>query len=300
MQFTPSVYGARRVRREGGQDEGSLLSRRKCSLVKLFKQLTHGKIWAHGHSGQQVQLLEELINSLKRDHPVTAGVIGSHLIAVASQRLGLGAHLTRDEGGEPVSSEKAKFTLVGRSARDLAMWLMGDDWLRAGIGMAALNSLLEIDYDKLHEINAKHIVADRAAGKNLMVVGHFPFVNTIRSSVRNLWIMEKQPGAEHISEEEGYQLLPEAEVVAITGSSLINHTFEKIMVNCRSSSFKIVLGPSTPLSPVLFDYGLDAIGGALVEAANTVLAEVEQGAAFRKLKGVRTVVMTKDSLRGFR
>ena len=256
--------------------------------------MTHDKTWASGYSEQLMQLLEELINSLKRDLPVTAGVVGSHLIAVASRRLGLAAHLPRVEGGEPVPSEKAISTLVGWSARDLAMWLMGDEWLKAGIGMASLNSLLEIDYGKLREINAKHIIADRAAGKNLMVVGHFPFVNTIRSSVRNLWVMEKKPGAEYISEEEGYQFLPEADVVAITGSSLINHTFGRIMSYCRSGSFKIMLGPSTPLSPVLFDYGLDVIGGALVETMNTVLAEVEQGAAFRELKGVRTVVMAKD------
>jgi hypothetical protein len=261
--------------------------------------MRHDKRWASGYSEQLMQLLEELIHSLKRDLPVTAGVVGSHLIAVASRRLGLAAHLPRVEGGKPVSSEKAIFSLVGRSARDLAMWLMGDEWLRAGIGMASLNSLLEIDCGKLREINAKHIIADRAAGKNLMVVGHFPFVNIIRPYVRNLWVMEKKPGAEHISEEEGYQLLPEADVVAITGSSLINHTFGRIMSHCRSNSFKIMLGPSTPLSPVLFDYGLDAIGGALVEVVNTVLAEVEQGAAFRNLKGVRAVVMAKDSLAEF-
>ena len=259
--------------------------------------MTHDKTWASGYSEQLMQLLEELINSLKRDLPVTAGVVGSHLIAVASRRLGLAAHLPRVEGGEPVPSEKAISTLIGWSARDLAMWLMGDEWLKAGIGMASLNSLLEIDYGKLREINAKHIIADRAAGKNLMVVGHFPFVNTIRSSVRNLWVMEKKPGAEYISEEEGYQFLPEADVVAITGSSLINHTFERIVSSCRSDSFKIMLGPSTPLSALLFDYGLDAIGGALVEDVNTVLAEIEQGAAFRKLNRVRTVVMAKDSLR---
>jgi hypothetical protein len=262
--------------------------------------MTYEQTWASDYSAQLMQLLAELINNLKMDLPVTAGVVGSHLIAVASRRLGLAAHLPRVEGGKPVPSERSMFALVGRSACDLAMWLMGDEWLRAGIGMASLNSLLEIDCDKLQEINAKHIIADRAAGKNLMVVGHFPFVNTIRSTVRNLWIMEKQPGAECISEEEGYQLLPEADVVAITGSSLINHSFERIMSNCRSTSFKIMLGPSTPLSPVLFDYGLDVIGGALVEMMNTVLAEVEQGAAFRELKGIRTVVMAKDSLREFR
>ena len=244
-----------------------------------------------------MELLKELINSLKVDLPVTAGIVGSHLIAVASCRLGLAAHLTRAGHGEPSFAEKGRFTLVGRSARDLAWGLMGDEWLEAGIGMASLNSLLEIDYDKLHEINAKHIIADRATDKNLMVVGNFPFVNSLRSNVRNLWVMERQPGAGCISEEEGYKLLPEADVVAITGSSLINHTFERIVSSCRSDSFKIMLGPSTPLSALLFDYGLDAIGGALVEDVNTVLAEIEQGAAFRKLNRVRTVVMAKDSLR---
>ena len=52
--------------------------------------MTHDKTWASGYSEQLMQLLEELINSLKRDLPVTAGVVGSHLIAVASRRLGLG------------------------------------------------------------------------------------------------------------------------------------------------------------------------------------------------------------------
>jgi uncharacterized protein (DUF4213/DUF364 family) len=242
-----------------------------------------------------MQLLKELINLLESDLPVTAGVVGSHLIAVASRRLGLAAHLARTEHGEPFFSKRPTPTLVGRSARDLAMWLLGDDWLEAGIGMASLNSLLEIDHDKLHETNAKHLIAERAAGKNLMVVGHFPFVNTIRLGVRNLWVMEKHPGRDCLSEEEGYELLPEADVVAITGSSLINHTFERIISNCKSGSFKIMLGPSTPLTPLLFDYGLDALGGTLVEAVNTVLAEIGRGVAFRRLKGIRTVVMVKDS-----
>lgn len=244
-----------------------------------------------------MQLCRDLLDSLSADLPITAEVVGSHLIAVVSQRLGLAAHLHSSEGGESVVSKKEMTTLVGRSARDLANWLMEDEWQRAGIGMASLNSSLEIDYAKLHEINAKRIIADRAAGKNLMVVGHFPFVETMRPNVRNLWVMEKQPRAGDISEDEGYQLLSEADVVAITGSSLINHTFERIMFSCRTGSFKIMLGPSTPLSPILFDYGLDVIGGALVEDAKTVLAMVEEGATFRQLKGVRTVVMAKDSLR---
>jgi uncharacterized protein (DUF4213/DUF364 family) len=250
----------------------------------------------YGPMAKVMQILKELINNLKRDLPVTAAVGGVHLIAVASRRLGLAARLPGNGGAEQVSCEKNMFALGGRSARDLAMWLLENESLRAGIGMASLNSLLDIEHDKLQETNARHIIAARSAGKNLMVVGRFPFVNMLRPNVRNLWVMEKKACADCISEEEGYQLLPEADVVAITGSSLINHTFERIISHCRVDSFKIMLGPSTPLSPVLFDYGVDVIGGALVERVNTVLAEVERGVAFRKLKGVRTVVIVKDPL----
>ena len=243
-----------------------------------------------------MKILKELLESIKIDVPVTAGVVGSHLTAVASQRVGLAAHLQSQGQSDAVISGEGVENLIGRRARDLAHWLLEDHWVRAGIGMAALNSVLEIDYQALIEVNAKRIIADRAIGKNLMVVGHFPFIGQLRSQVRNLWVMEKEPRSGDLSEEEGYQALAEADVVAITGSCLINHTFDRIMANCKPGSFKVMLGPSTPLSTILLDCGLDAIGGALVEEKSTALRMVEEGAAFRQLQGVRTVVMTKDTL----
>jgi len=243
-----------------------------------------------------MKILQELLDSLKTDLSVTAGVVGAHLVAVASQRLGLAAHLPRQGQSDAAVSEKGVGTLMGRRARDLAHWLLEDNRVRAGIGMAALNSVLEIDYQALIEVNAKKIIADRASGKNLMVVGHFPFIGQLRSKVRNLWVMEKEPRSGDLSEEEGYQALAEADVVAITGSCLINHTFDRIMANCKVGSFKVMLGPSTPLSTILLDCGLDVIGGALVEEKSKVLRMVEEGAAFRQLQGVRTVVMAKDAL----
>jgi uncharacterized protein (DUF4213/DUF364 family) len=242
-----------------------------------------------------MEILQALLDSLAIDVPVTAGVVGAHLMAVASQRLGLAAHLPSQGQSDAADSEKGVGILIGKRACDLASWLLEDHLVRAGIGMAALNSVLEIDYQALIEVNAKKIIADRAIGKNLMVVGHFPFIGQLRSKVRNLWVMEKEPRGGDLCEEEGYQALAEADVVAITGSCLINHTFDQIMANCKVGSFKVMLGPSTPLSTILLDCGLDVIGGALVEEKSTVLRMVEKGAAFRQLQGVRTVVMAKDT-----
>jgi hypothetical protein len=57
-----------------------------------------------------------------------------------------------------------------------------------------------------------------------------------------------------------------------------------------------MLGPSTPLSTVLLDCGLDVIGGALVEEKSAVLKMVKEGVPFRQMDGIRTVVMAKDTL----
>ena len=243
-----------------------------------------------------MNILKELLDSLKMDLPVTVGVVGSHLVAVASRRLGLAAHLHGKGRSEAVVSEDGGEALMGRRACDLAHWLLEDHWVRAGIGMAALNSVLEIDYQALTEMNAKQIIAERVIGKNCMVVGHFPFIGQLRSQARNLWVMEKEPRSGDLSEEEGYQVLAEADVVAITGSCLINHTFDRIMANCKPGSFKVMLGPSTPLSTILLECGLDVVGGALVEDEGTVLRMVKKGVPFRQMEGIRTVVMAKDTL----
>jgi hypothetical protein len=40
----------------------------------------------------------------------------------------------------------------------------------------------------------------------------------------------------------------------------------------------------------------DVIGGALVDEKRTVLKMVKNGVPFRQMEGIRTVVMTKDTV----
>ena len=88
------------------------------------------------------------------------------------------------------------------------------------------------------------------------------------------------------------EVLPQADVVALTGTSIMNHTFEGLMELIRRDAFVVALGPSTPLSPLLFDYGVDAISGTLVTNVEAVLRTISQGASFKQVKeGVRLVSM---------
>jgi uncharacterized protein (DUF4213/DUF364 family) len=80
--------------------------------------------------------------------------------------------------------------------------------------------------------------------------------------------------------------------------TLENHTLEGLLSLCPQEAFVLVLGPSTPLSPLLFDYGVDVVSGAVVTAIDPVLRHVSQGANFRQVHraGVRLVNIYRPGL----
>jgi hypothetical protein len=67
------------------------------------------------------------------------------------------------------------------------------------------------------------------------------------------------------------------------------------MALCRPKALVLVLGPSTPLSSILFDHGVHILSGSVVEDVDSVLWAVSQGANFRQVyrQGVRLVTMQK-------
>ena len=84
-----------------------------------------------------------------------------------------------------------------------------------------------------------------------------------------------------------------AEVVGITGTAFTNHTMQHLLELCVPQAYVIILGGTTPLSPVLFDYGVDAISGTQVTDPEMVLRCVSQGATFRQIKGIRLLTMMR-------
>jgi uncharacterized protein (DUF4213/DUF364 family) len=66
------------------------------------------------------------------------------------------------------------------------------------------------------------------------------------------------------------------------------------VIGLRKPGAKVLLlGPSTPLSPILFDYGISVLSGSVVEDPETVLRLIGQGASFRQIRsqGVRLVTV---------
>jgi uncharacterized protein (DUF4213/DUF364 family) len=133
----------------------------------------------------------------------------------------------------------------------------------------------------------------KGEGKSVAVVGHFPFLPRVREKAGILWVIEKNPRKGDFTEKEAERLIPQAELVAITGTSLTNHTLAHLLEMCNPKAYIIMLGDTVPLSPILFDYGVDALSGARVSDAALALRCVSQGADFRQIKGVKRLTMTK-------
>ncbi len=243
-------------------------------------------------------IITELLSSLPDDNqPVRALLVGAHWTVVCSRGCGLASTII---GDKPHAHDKVRDVgrLHEKSARELAEYALSDIALEASIGLAALNSLLEVDEQGAVELNAAEVLVQRGAGKNVALVGHFPFIEKVRQSVGNLWVLEQRPTGDEYPAEAAGELIPRADVVALTGSALINHTLDGLLALCRPDALVVVLGPSTPPSPLLFAHGVDILSGSKVIDETAALRAIAQGATFQQIEGVKrlTWVHTKENI----
>ncbi len=242
-----------------------------------------------------MSILDDVLASLPvGTAPVRNVLVGLHWTVVCSRHCGMAASLTTD-GPDGDAQVAHVGRLHEKSARELAELARSNDLFEASIGVAAINSLLDVDATKAREINAADVLAERGAGKSVALVGHFPFIERLRAVVGKLWVIELHPSEGEYPAEAAADLLPRADVIAITGSAFVNHTLDGLLQLCKGKPVVMVLGPSTPVSSVLFDHGVTIISGTRVIDEAAVLRAVSQGASFRELEGTRRLTFTRES-----
>jgi hypothetical protein len=244
-----------------------------------------------------VNTIEVLLKSLQADAPVLQVLVGVFWTAVVLGTdplcCGLASTLrpVTHPGGPPVPHAGR---LLEHSGRGLAGLLRSSSTLEASIGMAAFNALLEVDEEASIEVNAEEVILARGTGQRVAIVGHFPFTERVRRAAAECWVVELHPRPGDLPAERAAEVLPQADVVALTGTSLINHTFDDLIGLCRSDAFVILLGGSTPLTPVLFDCRVDAVAGTRVVDVPAALRTVGQGATFPQIRGKRLLTLMRE------
>ena len=242
---------------------------------------------------QSMKIIDDIISTLDFNASVKDIRQGVFHTGVLTRYCGLAATLPRDALKQEGPLVKEPGSLLDKTAKDLAQMVYSDSLLEAAIGMAAINSLLEVDPDSCIEVNAAEVILKKGEGKNVVIVGHFPFLPRVREKAKNLWVIEKNPREGDLNETEADRFIPQADVVAITGTSLTNHTLPHLLELCNREAFVIMLGDTVPLLPGLFDYGVHALSGTRVTDAELALKCVSQGANFRQIKGTRKLTMVK-------
>lgn len=240
-----------------------------------------------------MRVLDDLLSSLDDRAEVRDVRVGMLHTAVVTRECGLAASLPRDVLAHDGPLVPGAGSLLERTARELAEMARSERLLEAVVGVATVNSLLRVDPAACVERNAAELILERGEGRRVAIVGHFPFVPLVRERARTLWVVEKHPREGDHAEADAATLLPQADVVAITGTALTNHTLEHLLSLCDPAAFVVLLGDSVPLSPVLFEHRVDALGGTRVVDPEAVLGCVSQGAGYRQIRGVRRLTMTK-------
>jgi uncharacterized protein (DUF4213/DUF364 family) len=242
-----------------------------------------------------MKLLEEIIADLPVEPvPVRRIMIGIHWTAVCSRFCGMASTLTSEN--LPYVDLKDVGAYQKYSAQQLAKFALNGNHLESTIGIAAINSLLDLSHLHTVELNAYNWLFENTPGKDVAIVGHFPFVDKVRTLANNLWVLEKNPRPGDIPAQEAAPYLAKAEIIAITGSAVVNGSMEDELSMCNPNATIMILGPSTPLSEVFFKHNVSILSGSQVVDEEKALLTIEQGGSFSQILGVKRITVFKKVL----
>lgn len=239
--------------------------------------------------------------------------LGSELdtITVARAVLGLffsGVKLSSGQGGlcfTPIksipeavccpSSAKAmplSSKLGGLPARAYIEYVFGDNILKKTLGIATLNALSAAcwermpnkGYSLMMNIDAFDAAKIRPGEKAVVVGALVPVIRQLLQKEIDFKILELDPATLKPQELEHYApaadahlYVPDADLLVITGTTLINDTLPGLLELAKPGARIIVTGPTASMLPdAFFSRGVTALGSILVTRPDELLDVISQ------------------------
>jgi len=186
--------------------------------------------------------------------------------------------------------------LLNFSVYDLMEYALDDNVLKAAVGIATINALsailLEDDhcpYKPSAFGNALDLIQMTGEDTVVMVGAFPPFIKRIQEITKKLFVIEKNPRTvgkgENIEiepEARLQELIPQGNILIITGVTLVNHTLEPILKLARNARDVVIVGPTASVYPEpLFKRGVTVLGGVRVtDAAKMIHLIGEAGSGY--------------------
>ncbi|HYQ73032.1 MAG TPA: DUF364 domain-containing protein [Gammaproteobacteria bacterium] len=177
-------------------------------------------------------------------------------------------------------------SVAGSRASGVAAWLRSWNPFAATVGLAAANAVINAAGNGLL---GQVALIDGSAPANLavfehfrpclerskvVVVGRYPGLDSVLQGL-DVTVLERRPGERDLPDLAADYVIPQADWVFLTATSLINKSFPRL-AELAAGAVTVLMGPSAPWLAEFADFGIDYLAGVVpvdIECAATIAAE---------------------------
>lgn len=170
-------------------------------------------------------------------------------------------------------------SMIGLPLREVAECVKSWNFVEAATGVAAINAYYnnpQVARENGVEFSEAQRVEDRRfdpfimsqndiKDKKVAVVGHFPYIEKLMKPKCDFSIIEWEPEEGDYPMSSCEYILPECDYVYITCASIVDKTLPRLLELSKNAQGITVVGPGTPLAPVLFNYGIGDLSGFIIK-----------------------------------
>lgn len=171
-----------------------------------------------------------------------------------------GARTIRPEGG-----------FINHELHDLAALLCQTDPLARSLGLAAVNAWWNRPGAKT--LDKGGFAAMEPPGDGVVIIGGF---RSAQQRLPHAQVVEREPKPGDIPADEAGPAIRAARILAITAQTIVNGSLPPLLHSAGNGPRKVLIGPSAPFCPLLFDHGIDEISAITItnpDAAERFICE---------------------------
>lgn len=229
------------------------------------------------------KLYDELIEEIPSDITVENITVGLSWTAVTAGKYSGAAMTVREQQGLDLENLGSR---RGQPLRYLAALSKSWNFMEASIGVAAINAYFnnkdtwkstaasgQTPWKIASSENAFDAYGQTVLGKRAAVIGHFHQLEKYLTGAREVSVLERRPSGGDYPDSACEYLLPQQDFVFITGATLVNKTLPRLLELSKNAKV-ILVGPSSPMTPILFSYGVEEISGFMVGSSQALIDSV--------------------------
>ncbi len=185
------------------------------------------------------------------------------------------------------------FKINGMKVADVLTALTSKEPIKASVAIATLNALSAVCWE--HGLTDRYRIqvgidaldAVRMPDESsVAVIGAFvPILRKLKGRGGKWWVIEQDPLTlksdemnHFIPADQSEETIAAADVLIVTGVTLVNHTLEEILKVARQDAEIAVIGPTVSmLLDVLFALGVRVVGGVWVKKSDELLDVLAAG-----------------------